>query len=270
MRAEVLWSATLLGAGFDVRLDAAAAAGLTGMTVGPADVAALGGGAPAAVRRARDLGVHTLIAEAFTEWYPHAEPPVPFESSSWTIDTFRRAAEVLGCRDVCLVAPFKTDEPLDALAERFGVACDAFAADGVAVHLEFSPFPPIGSLAAAWSVVQAAGRANAGITVDSWHFFRGDPDLDLLRTIPGDRIASVQLNDGAAQLVESLVKDTFRHRRLPGDGTFDLAGLVDALDSIGGLRLVGPEVLSIELSATLAPDELVGRAVAACDRVLSR
>jgi sugar phosphate isomerase/epimerase len=268
MRAEVLWSATLLGAGFDVRLDAAAAAGLTGMTVGPGDLAALGGAAGAAVRRAADLGVHTLIAEAYTEWYPHAEPPVPFESSSWTADTFRRTAEVFGCRDVCLVAPFKSGESFDALAEWFAAACDVFAADDLTVHLEFSPFPPIGSIAAAWSIVQAADRPNAGITVDSWHFFRGDPDLDRLRTIPGDRITSVQLNDGADQLVESLVKDTFRHRRLPGDGTFDLVGLVHALRSIGGLRLVGPEVLSTELSATSTPVDLVSRAVAACDRVL--
>lgn len=270
MRAEVLWSATLAGAGFDVRLDAAAGAGLTGMTVWPADVEALGDRTADAAWRARDQGVSTLIAEAYTEWYPHAVPPVAFESSAWTLDTFRRTVEAFGCHDVCLVAPFKTDEPLSALAERFATVCDVFAVDDVTVHLEFSPFPPIGSLAAAWSIVQAADRPNAGVTLDSWHFFRGDPDLDLLRTIPGDRITSVQLNDGAAFLVESLVKDTFRHRRLPGDGDFALGALVDALRSIGGLRLVGPEVLSVELSDSLPPSELVARAAAACDAVLRR
>ena len=267
---DALWSATLLGAGFRTRLDAAVSADLTGMTVGPGDVEALGAGVGDAAQRARDLGVDTLIAEAYTEWYPHAVPPVPFESLAWDVDTFRRTASVFGCRDVCLVAPFKTDQPLDALAERFAAACDAFAVDGHTVHLEFSPFPPIGSLATAWSILQSADRPNAGITVDSWHFFRGDPDLDLLRSIPGDRITSVQLNDGSAEIVESLVKDTFLHRRLPGEGDFDLVGLVDALRSIDALHVVGAEVLSAELSAAMPPAELVRRAAAACERVLRR
>ena len=53
---------------------------------------------------------------------------------------------------------------------------------------------------------------------------------------------------GAADLEESLIKDTFRHRLLPGDGVFDLASVARALRAIGALRMIGP-VLSTELDA---------------------
>ena len=43
-----------------------------------------------------------------------------------------------------------------------------------------------------------ADRANGGIVFDTWHFFRGDPDFDLLATVPGDRIYCVQIDDAAA------------------------------------------------------------------------
>ena len=86
----------------------------------------------------------------------------------------RRAAHVN------VVAPFPTDESTDSLTERFAAICDRFADVGVAVHLEFTPLPPIGSLATAWEIVRGAGRPNGGILFDTWHFFRGQPDLELL------------------------------------------------------------------------------------------
>ena len=102
------------------------------------------------------------------------------------------------------------------------------------MHLEFTPVPPIGSLATAWEIVRDADRPNGGILFDTWHFFRGQPDLELLATIPGDRIFSVQFSDGAAEIRESLVKDTYRHRMLPGEGVFDLAGVIDTLTATAG------------------------------------
>jgi sugar phosphate isomerase/epimerase len=153
------------------------------------------------------------------------------------------------------------------LKSQFAAACDRCAEAGVTVHLEFILWPPIDSLRVAWDVVHAADRPNGGIMFDTWHFCRGDPDLDLLATIPGERIFSVQLSDGAPDIRESLVKDTLRHRLLPGDGVFDLVGTVRTLHAIGGLRLVGPEVMSSELHA-LPPIEAARRAGEACDSVV--
>ena len=48
-------------------------------------------------------------------------------------------------------------------------------------------------MATAWEVVRLADRANAGIAVDAWHWFRGTPDEAALRTVPGVKILAVQL-----------------------------------------------------------------------------
>jgi sugar phosphate isomerase/epimerase len=269
---DVLWSAMLGAAALDVRIDAATANGFRGLTVRPEDLAALaaeGRDAREVFGRARDNGIEQLALEALTSWYAHPPAPAWFTSAAFTLDDHVRAAETTGARHANVVAPFPTEESTDSLTERFAAICDRFAEVGVAVHLEFIPLPPIGSLATAWEIVRGAGRPNGGILFDTWHFFRGQPDLELLSTIPGDRIFSVQFSDGAAEIRESLVKDTYRHRMVPGGGVFDLARVIDTLRATGGLRMVGPEVLSVELDR-LTPAEAVGRAADALDVLLSR
>ena len=116
--------------------------------------------------------------------------------------------------------------------------------DLVVIHCTELP-----DLATAWAVVQAADRANGGLLIDDWHFFRGDPDFDLLAGIPGERIFAVQLSDADAHCVEPLYEDAIHRRRLPGDGDLDLERFVDVLSANGALGLVGPEVFSDELHA---------------------
>ena len=252
------------------RIEAALANCFRGLTVRPDDLQALaadGSDRRDVFDRARDGGLEHFIVEALTSWYEHAPPPAWFTSAAFTIDDHVRVAEAVGAEHANVVAPFPTDEPTGSLTERFAVICDRFAEVGVAVHLEFAPLPPIGSLATAWEIVRGADRANGGILFDTWHFFRGQPDLELLAEIPGERIFSVQVSDGAAEIRESLVKDTYRHRMLPGEGVFDLAGVIATLRATGGLRLVGPEVLSIEL-ARLSSSDAAGRAGDALDAIM--
>ena len=115
-------------------------------------------------------------------------------------------------------------------------------------------------------LVRLADRPNGGMVFDTWHFFRVNPDFDALEAVPGDRIFAVQVSDGGADFVEGLLADTFRHRRLPGDGVFDLVRVLRVLDRIGGLNMAGPEVLSVELHA-LPPLEAALRAAEAFDAV---
>jgi sugar phosphate isomerase/epimerase len=268
---EMLWSATLGQAPLAERIEAAAVNGYGGLTVRPDDLDRLraeGSDVAAVCARARDRGVECLVMESLSGWYPHKPPPVPFPSAVFTVDDHLAAAEIFGSADLNVVAPFGTTEPTEALIERFAAVCDRCAEAGVRVHLEFIPFPPIGSLATAWEIVNEADRPNGGILFDAWHFFRSDPDLDVLAAIPGERIFGVQLSDGAAGFQESLVKDTFRHRLLPGEGVFDLAGMLRVLRGSGALRLAGPEVLSVELDA-LAPVEAARLAGEAFDRVMA-
>jgi sugar phosphate isomerase/epimerase len=103
-------------------------------------------------------------------------------------------------------------------------------------------------LKVAWDIVREAGRAIVGILFDTWHFFRGHPDMDLLRTIPGHRIFAVQVNDADAEPCGTLWEDTFR-RRLPGDGSFDVAAVMAVLAKTGGLSWVDPEVIHPDMAS---------------------
>ena len=76
----------------------------------------------------------------------------------------------------------------------------------------------------------------------------GEPDFDVLAAVPGERIFCVQLDDALAEPADDLRAETNR-RLLPGDGALDLVRALRALDDIGALRSVGPEVLNPELAA---------------------
>ncbi len=98
-----------------------------------------------------------------------------------------------------------------------------------------------------------ADRPNGGILFDTWHFFRGSADFDALESVPGELVLAVQVDDAHEVVTGSLWDDTQR-RLLPGDGSFDLPRVLRTLARIGGLRLVGPEVISPETAAMPAAD----------------
>jgi len=156
--------------------------------------------------------------------------------------------EALGVTSLTTIATASSDVPVTELAGYFGRVCDRAADFGAQVHLEFMPFTVVRNLQIAWDIVRGADRPNGGLVFDTWHFFRGDPDFDVLAGIPGDRIFCVQLDDAAAVPQGSLREETSR-RLLPGDGALDLVAAVQALHRIGALRWVGPEVISPELAA---------------------
>ena len=157
--------------------------------------------------------------------------------------------------------------PIERVAERFAALCERAASHGLRVALEFMPWTGIPDAATAWEVVRQAGRPNGGVLIDTWHYFRGAADPAQLRAIPPERFFSVQINDGARDLVGSLREDTGLRRRLPGEGDFDLAGLVRLLDGLGVRAPYAVEVMSEELAA-LDLDEAARRAFASTQAVL--
>jgi sugar phosphate isomerase/epimerase len=109
----------------------------------------------------------------------------------------------------------------------------------------------------AWELADLAGRPNAGLCVDSWHHFRGANDLDLLGSVPAERVFVVQINDGPRTRVHSdYYRDCTETRLPPGEGDFDLAAFVRTLEGMGVTVPYSVEVLSTELLARETPAEL--------------
>ncbi len=207
------------------------------------------------------------ILDGAIEWYPHHPPKRPLGGLDFTVDDIMRIGEAFEITSLSALAPFPTDLSTEELAAHFAGLCDRAAEQGWRVHFEFTPRSPVSDIVTAWDLVRLADRPNGGILFDTWHFYRVNPDFEALARVPGERIFAVQVSDGAAEFEEGLLQDTFRHRRLPGDGVFDLLRVMRALEAIGGLSLVGPEVLSVDLFA-LPPVEAARRASQSLDRLL--
>jgi sugar phosphate isomerase/epimerase len=82
---------------------------------------------------------------------------------------------------------------------------------------------------------------------DLWHVVKlGIPYEDVART-PPRYLLGVELNDGTLECPWSLHEDTVNHRRLCGEGEFDVRGFVDCLLKAGYPGPWGIEVLSEDL-----------------------
>jgi sugar phosphate isomerase/epimerase len=189
-------------------------------------------------------------------WYRRADPNARIPYAAVSVTDCLRICEQLPVESMTALADLDAFAgladvetlPTGELVEPFARLCDQAAHVGATVHLEFIPSTVVPDVRTAWQIVREAGRGNGGIVFDSWHFYRGHPDLDALRAIPGDRVFAVQLSDAPTRPRGVLMDDTMR-RQSPGDGSFDLVGVIRALAEIGGMHGVGAEVISPELAA---------------------
>jgi 4-hydroxyphenylpyruvate dioxygenase len=269
------WAGTLLAGTLEQRIEAALAGGFKYLSLFPTDYlrARERGLSDADIIALHErAGVRLTTLDPFTRWLPRWQPPsgVPADRLEWIgfgEDEFFAVVDALELETITVNEAFGTRYEMDELTEAFAAVCDRAAASAVRVHLEFTPFSGIPDLATAWEVVRTAGRPNGGLVFDTWHYFRGARDDRLLEQIPGERIFALQISDALAEPKGSLLNDTLRHRRLPGEGTFDLAAVLPIVARKHGLAPWGVEVLSEELWR-LSPEEVGRRSGEALRRTL--
>jgi sugar phosphate isomerase/epimerase len=246
----VLWAGTLgLDSPIPARIQAAAAGAFDRISLSPLDIGAArneGITVEDLGKTIRDAGLGVIV-DPIMGWY--SDDPAPGPYAAFHLDEVLRMAETVGAAALTALGPFSPDQATPSvLEERFAVLCDRAGGFGAQVQIEFMPFSVIADARGAWSVVRAADRPNGGLVIDTWHFFRGTPDLSALKSIPGDRVFSVQVADAAAEPVGGLGEDTF-NRLLPGDGALDLPALLRTLVEMDALHWVGPEVISPAMAA---------------------
>ena len=138
---------------------------------------------------------------------------------------------------------------LGRLTEAFAELCQD-AADHTAAKIvyEFMPFDVnVNTLDAALELVQDADQPNGGLAIDTWHMAKLGIAPEDLRRIPARCLTWVELSDGQFQNMDDPVDETVNHRRLPGEGEFDIPGYVEVCREVGYAGPWGVEVLSEEL-----------------------
>jgi sugar phosphate isomerase/epimerase len=138
---------------------------------------------------------------------------------------------------------------LGRLTEEFAALCDDAAQNTQAtIVYEFMPFDVnVNTLDAALQVVGEANRPNGALAIDTWHMSKlGIAPQELVR-IPPQHLGWVELSDGQFRDMEDKIDETVNHRRLPGEGEFDIPGYVTACREAGYGGPWGVEVLSAQL-----------------------
>ena len=207
-----------------------------------------------------DHGLELAEVEFLFDWSAGDDEPERAANGRQLEHRVWAVADAFGPRVVSVgeLVPAEMLPPFEALAERFGALCDRAAAHGLLVALEFMPFCGIPDIATGRALVEAVGRANAGLNVDSYHYFRGSPDPEVLRAV-GDRVFMIQLDDADAEVVGELFEDTMLRRRYPGEGSFDLVEFLRILDEAGASAPKSVEILSVD-NQSLAVEEAARRA----------
>ena len=180
----------------------------------------------------RDTGIYVNDVE-FIKFEPEIDP----KALQPIIDT---AAE-LGARNI-IVAPY--DDLFSRLGANLAQFSEMAQASGINVVLEFFPWTPVKDLQICWDLVsQASG--SLGILVDSLHFNRSNSSIELLKTIPQQRLPFAQLCDAPVQpnyTFEELIYAGRDERLAPGLGEIPLVEIANALPAGTPISLEVPQL----------------------------
>jgi sugar phosphate isomerase/epimerase len=191
-----------------------------------------------------DNGIKHIELEFLTDWFLDGEKK---RKSDKTRQMLLTAAEALGARHI-KVGDFDMQTiPMPRLIESFAALCDEAANYGTKILFELIVDAMIRTLPETLEMVEGAGAKNGGIMIDLWHIVKlGIPYEDVAR-IPARYLLGVEINDGTMECPWDLHEDTVNHRRLCGEGEFDVKGFVGCLRKAGYEGPWGIEVLSEDL-----------------------
>lgn len=193
-------------------------------------------------RHLSDAGQQLVELEFLADWFAIGERRT--RSDAARVELFR-AAEALGARHAKVMPPFLPDDPAGAdLAGEFAALCAQAAEHGLMIGMEMLPFSTLPNLATALEMVAAANAPNGGLLIDIWHVMRSGGTMADVAQVPGRFIIAAELCDAMMAMQGSITEDTMRHRKLCGEGEFDVPGFIAALGMAGYDGPCGVEILS--------------------------
>ena len=193
-------------------------------------------------------GLTRLELEFIMDWFLDPDDGRRRESDKTRALLFETAA-ALGAHHIKVGNIPGVPCELSKLTERFGELCaDAAEHTDAKIVYEFMPFDVnVQTVDAACAVVEGAGASNGGLAIDTWHMSKLGIAPDELKRIPLEYLTWIELSDGKLANSDDLIDETINHRRLPGEGEFDIPAYVRACVEHGYDGPWGVEVLSEEL-----------------------
>ncbi|MBN9623239.1 MAG: sugar phosphate isomerase/epimerase, partial [Actinobacteria bacterium] len=284
----VYWAGNSMPYSLLDRAEGAAAAGWSTVSCFVGDLLDLErSGTPLRSVRARleELGVELNTLDPYLAWYPGYDPAAPVgvavkygapHLGATEADLLRWAAE-LGATYVSTVAPFddpsgQFENPADAsfeeVVDSLGRFADAAATAGLRPHLEPIPTTKVADLDMALALVNAVGRENLGLLLDTYNLGRAGLAPAELDQVPRELIFQIQIADAKRQAVgDNYFDDGFSSRLFAGDGELEAVEMMRRIAAKGPLPPSGPEVVSERMDA-LDPATAAAESLAATRRLL--
>lgn len=238
----------LLHLDFEQQLEVSARAGFR--AVGPRDInlqeyLSAGHSMEDALRLMERFGLKSVEYNFFPNWIYAADSERGGMLSSF--EEFCTKAAALGEGSI-IVAPVSFENRNDVLDYELAVnnlqelsrVADSF---GVLVGVEFLPWTRIDSISRAWDIVREADMENAGIILDSFHYFEGSSTETELRKVPVEKIFLCHLNDMNTNEGDILTR-TREQRVLPGEGHYQFGEILSYLKDNGYRGYYSLEILN--------------------------
>ena len=192
-----------------------------------------------------DNGLRHLELEFLMDWFLDEDDERRRESDRIREILFDAAA-TFGAHHIKVGNIPGVHAELPRLNQRFGELCDA-AAERTDAKIVYELMPFDVNVHRIDAVLEVVDGTRGGVAIDTWHMSKLGIEPDELWRIPTEHLSWVELSDGALESMDDLVDETVNHRRLPGEGEFDIRGYVDACRDHGYPGPWGVEVLSDEL-----------------------
>jgi sugar phosphate isomerase/epimerase len=206
-----------------------------------------------------DAGLEHIELEFLMDWFVDEGEDPRKESDRYRKLLFDAAAE-LDAHHIKVGNIPGTPSEISKLTERFGELCaDAAEHHDAKIVYEFMPFDVnVQDLDSALRVVEGAAAPNGGLAIDTWHMRKLGILPDDLRRVPLEYLTWIELSDGQYENMEDPIDEVVNHRKLPGEGEFNVSEYVDVCRDMGYPGPWGVEVLSEELR-NLPIDEIFSK-----------
>lgn len=259
-------------------LDAARQGGFEGVEFNPTEVGRLI--AEHGVSYVTDLfagaGIRPAAFGLPTDWRGSEEN---WRKSLEDLPDQAKAAAAIGCRRTATwIAPADNHRPYEENlrfhVERFTPIARILADHGIHLGLEFigpktlrdnAPYPFIYTQDGMLAMGAEIGP-NVGLLLDCWHWYTSHGTLDDLHRLRPEQVVYVHVNDAPAGVeIDAQVDQT---RALPGEtGVIDIAGFLQALQTIGYNGPVTPEPFKKELRELPSNTDRLQTVGAAMDKI---
>jgi sugar phosphate isomerase/epimerase len=237
---------------FRDRVEAAAAAGFTGIGIWHTDLQhTLEGMSPAELRAIlANNGIHNVELEFLTDWFVGGERKEASDRRKRLLLDAAEALAGLGRVHVKVGDFARTPAPFEQIVASYQALCAEAAESGALVAFEFMASAIIGNLQEARALIEAAGAPNGGLAIDIAHVVDCGVTYDEIRALPAWEIVSVELNDGLRRGSAGYNPSA---RRFCGEGEFDITGFIQAVRAAGyggpwAVEVFAPGLAGLELA----------------------